>query len=407
MESFSFKARRKTGEVVVGIINAANEAAVAAYVRNQGLMVTKIAKTNVQKKYFWSGLFAGKITMYDVAIFCRQFATLVGAGVALVSAMDILIEQTDNIKLKAVISGVAQDVHKGASLSEAMNLYPKVFKPVMIHMIQAGEAGGILETVLEQLANQYEKDYRLRARLYSAMIYPAAVLCVAVLAVAVILTFVMPIFTDLFKSLNTELPWPTRVVMDLSDFIKSGFGISFIIAFVASIYLGYRQACKSPEFCLRRDILLLKIPVLGKLYNKIIITRFAATFAGLSRSGVPILTALTVVSKAMGNLYAEKVLLEARSNVQKGLGLAGPMRKSKLFPSMVVNMISIGEETGSLDYMLDKIAIFYGNEVDDMTGRLQALLEPFLIIIMGFVVGFIAVAMLLPMFDIVTKVGNL
>lgn len=407
MESFSFKARRKTGEVVVGVINAANEAAVAAYVRNQGLMVTKIAKNNVQKTHFWSGWIEKSITMYDVAIFCRQFATLVGAGVALVSAMDILIEQTDNKRLKAVISGVAQDVHKGAALSEAMNLYPKVFKPVMIHMLQAGETGGILETVLEQLADQYEKDYRLRARLRSAMIYPAAVLCVAVVAVAVILTFVMPIFTDLFKALNTQLPWPTKVVMDISNFLKSGIGLAIILTLVAGISFGYKQACKSYGFRLWRDILFLKFPVVGQLYNKILITRFATTFAGLSRSGVPILTALTVVSKAMGNLYAEKVLLEARSNVQKGLGLAEPLRKSKLFPPMVINMVSIGEETGALDYMLDKVAIFYSNEVDDMTGRLQALLEPFLIIVMGFVVGFIAVAMLLPMFDIVTKVGNL
>jgi len=407
MESFSFKARRKTGEVVVGIINAANEAAVAAYVRNQGLMVTKIAKNNVQKKYFWSGLFVGKITMYDVAIFCRQFATLVGAGVSLVSAMDILIEQTDNIKLKAVISGVAQDVHKGASLSEAMNLYPKVFKPVMIHMIQAGEAGGILETVLQQLADQYEKDYRLRARLYSAMIYPAAVLCVAVIAVAVILTFVMPIFTNLFTALRTPLPWPTKVVMEISNFIQSGLGLGLILVLVVSSVWGYKQACKKPSFCLWRDIWFLKFPVLGQIYKKIIITRFATTFAGLSRSGVPILTALTVVSKATGNLQAEKVLLEARGNVQKGRGLAEPLKRSKLFPPMVVNMIAVGEETGSLDYMLDKIATFYGNEVDDMMGRLQVLLEPFLIVIMGFVVGFIAIAMLLPMFDIVTKVGNL
>ena len=407
MESFSFKARRKTGEIVVGIINATNEAAVAAYVRNQGLLVTNIAKTNVKKKYFWSGLLEKSVTKYDVAIFCRQFATLVGAGVALVSALDILIEQTESKKLVAVLSNVAQNVHKGISLSEAMKLHPKVFQSLMIHMIAAGETGGILETVLNQLANQYEKDYRLNSRLRSALVYPAVVLGVTVLAVAIILTFVMPIFTSLFAALNTPLPWPTKLVIDMSNFIKSGMGLSGIVLFVVAIILGYRHACKNPKFCLWRDGMYLKLPVFGQLYKKIIITRFATTFAGLSRSGVPILTALTVVSKATGNLQAEEVFLEARSNIQKGRGLAEPLKKSKLFPVMMVNMISIGEETGSLDYMLDKVAEFYGNEVDDMMGRLQALLEPFLIVVMGVVVGFMAVAMLMPMFDIITKVGNL
>ncbi len=407
MENFNFKARRKTGEIVVGIINAASEAAVASYVHNQGLLVTQITKTNVQKKRFWSGWFDKNITQYDISIFCRQFATLIGAGVALVSAMGILIEQTENKKLKTVLSGVSRDVHKGAALSEAMKLYPHVFKPLMINMIAAGEAGGILETVLNQLANQYEKNYRLNARLHSALIYPAVVLVVAVLAVTIILIFVMPIFTNLFMSLHTQLPWPTRIIMNISDFIKSGVGIVTIIVTIACAILGYMQACKSKKFCFWRDTMFLKVPVFGSIYQKIIITRFAATFAGLSRSGVPILTALTVVSKATGNLQAEKVLLEARSNVQKGRGLAEPMNKSKLFTPMVINMISIGEETGSLDSMLDKVAEFYGNEVDDMTGRLQVLLEPFLIVLMGVIVGFIAVAMLLPMFDIVTKVGNL
>lgn len=407
MENFNFKARRRTGEIVVGVINAANEAAVASYVRNQGLLVTKITKTHTHKKYFWSSWLEPNITQYDVAIFCRQFATLVGAGVALVSALDIIIEQTDNSKLKTVLSGVAQDVHRGASLSEAMNLYPKVFNSLIIHMLTAGETGGILETVLNQLANQYEKEYRLNAKLRSALIYPGVVLCVAVLAVAIILTFVMPIFTNLFTALRTPLPWPTKVVMEISNFIQSGLGLGLILVLVVSSVWGYKQACKKPSFCLWRDTWFLKFPVLGKIYKKIIITRFATTFAGLSRSGVPILTALTVVSKATGNLQAERVLLEARGNVQKGRGLAEPLRKSKLFPPMVVNMIAVGEETGSLDYMLDKIAIFYGNEVDDMMGRLQVLLEPFLIVIMGVVVGFIAIAMLLPMFDIVTKVGNL
>jgi len=407
MESYNFKARRRSGEIVAGVINADNPAAVNEYVRKQGLIVTQIAKANQKKVYFWSKWFQKSITLYDIAVFCRQFATLVAAGVSLISALDILIDQTSNPKFKEVISSVAREVHKGTSLSQAMNQFPKVFPELMINMIAAGETGGILETVLNRLATQYEKEYRLKAKIKSAMTYPIIVLIVAALAVAVILTFVMPIFTDLFKALNTTLPMPTRVVMAVSDFLKSAVGWGIIIVVSGISAIAYKQAIKHKEFLLWRDRFFLKVPVLGKLYNYIIITRFASTFAGLSRSGVPILQALEVTAKATGSLQTEKVLEEARSNVREGRGLAEPMTNSKMFPAMVVNMVSIGEDTGSLDFMLDKVAEFYGNEVEDMTNRLQTILEPVLIAILGVVVGFIAVAMLLPMFDIVTQVGKL
>lgn len=405
MDSFKFKARRQNGELVAGTVNAENEAGVAAYIRNQGLVVTKIEKAKSEKEYFWSGLMNKGITLYDVAIFCRQFATLVGAGVSLITALDILIDQTDNPSLKKVIGAVAQEVHKGSSLSVSMNMFPKVFPELMVNMIEAGETGGILETVLHRLADQYEKDYRLNSRLKSAMVYPAVVLGISVIVVGIILTFVMPTFTGMFKALNTELPWPTRLVMSASDVLRNYWWALFII--IILLYAGYRQLEKNKEFCLWRDKVYLKLPVFGELYNKIIITRFSSTFAGLSRSGVPILTALTVVSKATGSLQAELVLREARSNVQRGRGLAEPMEKSGMFPPIVVNMVSIGEETGSLDYMLDKITEFYTAEVDDMMGRLQSLLDPFLIVIMGVVVGFVAIAMMLPMFEMVTKVGGM
>ncbi len=407
MESYNFKARRRSGELVAGVVNAENPAAVNEYVRKQGLIVTQITQTNKEKTYFWSKWFQKDITLYDVAVFCRQFATLVAAGVSLISAMDVLIEQTPNKKFQGVIGEVAREVHKGTSLSGSMAKFPKVFPELMINMIAAGETGGILETVLNRLAAQYEKEYRLRAKIKSAMTYPIIVLIVAALAVAVILTFVMPIFADLFKALKTELPWPTRVVMGLSDFLKSaqGWGIIIVVAVLGTF--AYKKAIKYKSFLLWRDRLFLKIPVLGRLYNYIIITRFASTFAGLSRSGVPILQALEVTAKATGSLQTEKVLEEARSNVREGRGLADPMANSKMFPPMVVNMVSIGEDTGSLDFMLDKVAEFYGNEVEDMTNQLQTILEPILIAILGVIVGFIAVAMLLPMFDIVTQVGNL
>lgn len=406
MDSYKFKARRRSGELVAGTINAADEAAVNAYVRSKGLIVTQITKQGTQQQYFWSAWFKKKVNLYDLSVFCRQFATLVAAGVSLISAMDILIDQTANPTFKEVLKGVADDVHRGTSLSGAMQRYPKIFPPLMVNMLAAGETGGILETVLNRLAEQYEKDYRLESRLKSAMTYPVVVLVVASLSVTVILTFVMPIFIELFKSLNVPLPWPTRVVIAISDFLKSSVGWGIIALIVVGVYTAYQQAMKSKEFRLWRDAVFLKVPSFGILYRNIIITRFASTFAGLTRSGVPIMEALEVVSKATGSVTAEKVLGEARSNIRQGRGLADPMQQSGMFPPMVINMVSIGEETGSLDFMLDKIAEFYGNEVEDMMGRLQTMLEPFLIVILGVIVGFIAVAMLLPMFDIVTKVGN-
>ncbi|MEG1160144.1 MAG: type II secretion system F family protein, partial [Acidaminococcaceae bacterium] len=287
----------------------------------------------------------------------------------------------------------------------AMGTHKQVFPELMIHMIEAGEVGGILEGVLERLATQYEKDYRMNARLKSAMIYPGVVITIATIAVGIILTFVMPTFTELFQSMNLALPWPTQVVMKASDFLLGYWWLLF--ALVALVYVAYAQANKNHAFCFWRDGLLLKLPVFGELYNKVIITRFAGVFAGLSRSGVPILSALAIVAKATGSLQAEMVLNAARSNVQRGRDLSVPLQESKLFPPLVVHMVAIGEETGTLDIMLEKIEIFYAAEVDDMLGRLQTLLDPFLIVILGVMVGFIAVAMLLPMFDIVTKVGQM
>jgi len=404
MDMFEFKARRPSGEVVSGKLNAANEAAVVSYIREQGMYATQIKKEIPKKKAAHIPFLKQKITLYDIAMFCRQFATLVGAGVSLVGAIEIMIEQTTNQRFKEIIQKVGDDVRKGLQLSAALAGFPDVFPILMVHMIEAGEAGGMLETVLYRLAEQYEKDYRLNAKLKSAMVYPAVVIAVAVIVVTIILTFVMPTFVGLFKSMNVQLPWPTLFVMSISSFLVNYWWV--ILSFIGLIIVVYKEALKKKEFRMWRDGFYLSIPVLGVLYNKIIIARFASTFASLSRSGVPILSALTIVSKATGSLQAEEVFKAARVNVQKGRGLSVPMEQSKLFPPLVVNMVAIGEETGSLDHMLDKISEFYSAEVDDMMGRLQALLDPFLIVILGIVVGFIAVAMLLPMFDIITKVGS-
>lgn len=404
MEVYNYKAKSPSGEIISGTINAETKADVAIHIKDQGFFVTQIKKEVVKKSLLNHEIFEENINLYDLSVFCRQFSTLISAGVPIVNTLTILIEQTEKPKFKRIIKNLENEVLRGTSLSETLKTYPKVFPELMVNMVNAGEIGGILETVMERLAIQYEKEYRMTAKFKSAMTYPAMVIIVATIAVGIILTFVMPTFQELFASLNSELPWPTLVVIAASDFIIEHWLLA--ISFIVFLIIIYKQLNKKRGFRLWTDGLFLKLPVLGLLYNKIIISRFAATFAGLSRSGVPILESLEIVSKATGSLTAEEVLIKARSNVQTGNSLSEPMRQSKLFPPIVVNLVSIGEETGTLDVMLDRVSEFYDSEVEDMLQRLQSLLDPILMVFLGSIIGFIAVAMLLPMFDIIAKIGG-
>jgi type IV pilus assembly protein PilC len=330
---------------------------------------------------------------------------LLSAGVPLLNGVEIEAQQVEKKNFKIVLLDMSSKIKAGRSLSSVMEEYPGVFSDLLTNMVAAGETGGILETVMERMASQLEKDYRMNQKFKSAMIYPAIVLSVAAIVVAIITTFVMPVFVGLFESLHIDLPLITRFIIGISNFVRNFWYL--IIAFIIVLIFAYRYALKSEDFRLWQDRLFLKIPVFGLLYNKIIITRFARTFASLSRSGVPILQGLAVVSKATGSLQAAKVLNEARISLTKGNSLSEPMEKSGLFPPMVISLTKIGEETGSLDAMLDKVAEFYGAEVDDMVARLQTILDPILIVILGIVIGTLAVGLLLPMFEVVTKVGNI
>ena len=404
MQEFNYKARRKDGSMVTGTISAPDEAAVAAYIQRQNMYVTGITKNSAILKQF-SGLFEKKVNAYDVALFCRQFATLLSAGVPLLNGVEIEAQQAEKKNFKIVLLDMAAKIKAGRSLSSVMEEYPGVFSDLLTNMVAAGETGGILETVMERMATQLEKDYRMNQKFKSAMVYPAIVLSVAAIVVAIIMTFVMPVFIGLFESLHLELPLITRFIVGVSNFVRNFWYL--IIAFIIVLIFAYRYALRSESFRLWQDRLFLKVPVFGLLYNKIIITRFSRTFASLSRSGVPILQGLAVVSKATGSLQAAKVLNEARISLTQGNSLSEPMEKSGLFPPMVISLTKIGEETGSLDAMLDKVAEFYGAEVDDMVARLQTILDPILIVILGVIIGTLAVGLLLPMFEVVTKVGNL
>ena len=404
MEQFKYKARKRDGAVVYGTVNAPNEAAVAAFIRKQDMYVAGIEAS--KKKGLFSGvLFEESINLYDISIFARQFATLLGAGVPLLTGLEILTQQSAKERLRTVLGQITTSVREGKALSAAMAEFPKVFPELMNNMVAAGEAGGILEIVMDRLAAQFEKDYRMNAKFKSAMIYPAIVLSVAAIVVAIIMMFVMPVFVGLFEQLKIELPFVTRVVIGISNFL--GHYWYLVIAALIGLFLLYKWAGTKESFRLWRDGVYLKVPIFGDLYNKIIITRFARTFASLSRSGVPILNAMTIVSKATGSLQAERVLNQARGSLRRGRTLADPMEASGMFPPIVISLVNIGEETGALDTMLDKVADFYGAEVDDTIGRLQTIMDPILIVILGVIIGTLAVALLLPMFEIVTKVGSL
>lgn len=404
MEQFKYKARKRDGAVVYGTVNAPNEAAVAAFIRKQDMYVAGIEAS--KKKGLFSGvLFEESINLYDISIFARQFATLLGAGVPLLTGLEILTQQSAKERLRTVLGQITTSVREGKALSAAMAEFPKVFPELMTNMEAAGEAGGILEIVMDRLAAQFEKDYRMNAKFKSAMIYPAIVLSVAAIVVAIIMMFVMPVFVGLFEQLKIELPFVTRVVIGISNFL--GHYWYLVIAALIGLFLLYKWAGTKESFRLWRDGVYLKVPIFGDLYNKIIITRFARTFASLSRSGVPILNAMTIVSKATGSLQAERVLNQARGSLRRGRTLADPMEASGMFPPIVISLVNIGEETGALDTMLDKVADFYGAEVDDTIGRLQTIMDPILIVILGVIIGTLAVALLLPMFEIVTKVGSL
>ena len=404
MEQIKYKARKRDGAVVYGTVNAPNEAAVAAFIRKQDMYVAGIEAS--KKKGLFSGvLFEESINLYDISIFARQFATLLGAGVPLLTGLEILTQQSAKERLRTVLGQITTSVREGKALSAAMAEFPKVFPELMTNMVAAGEAGGILEIVMDRLAAQFEKDYRMNAKFKSAMIYPAIVLSVAAIVVAIIMMFVMPVFVGLFEQLKIELPFVTRVVIGISNFL--GHYWYLVIAALIGLFLLYKWAGTKESFRLWRDGVYLKVPIFGDLYNKIIITRFARTFASLSRSGVPILNAMTIVSKATGSLQAERVLNQARGSLRRGRTLADPMEASGMFPPIVISLVNIGEETGALDTMLDKVADFYGAEVDDTIGRLQTIMDPILIVVLGVIIGTLAVALLLPMFEIVTKVGSL
>jgi type IV pilus assembly protein PilC len=401
MPAFTYTARALNGDLKTATIEAPNRDDVVAQLRKQRLNVVKIdeakAAANTTKKK------AGKISMRDIVIFTRQFSTMINAGLPLVQALDILAKQSENKALKDVTLAVVFDVESGHTVADALRKHPKAFTELYVNMVAAGEAGGILDTILMRLATFMEKNDALVRKVKGAMIYPGVIMSVAAIAIVVLLIFVIPTFERMFASVGLALPLPTRVVIGASKFLQ---GYWWVV--IAVVVVGFRMGKKyyaTPDGKLTIDRLMLKAPVLGDVLRKSAVSRFTRTLGTLIGSGVSILDGLEITAKTSGNRVIQDAIMESRASIAGGETNAAPLQKSAVFPPMVISMISVGEQTGGLDEMLSKIADFYDEEVDAAVSGLLALMEPVMIVFLGVVVGGMVIAMYLPIFDMVNAAG--
>ena len=402
MPNFVWKGKTRTGAVQEGILLADTRAAAEAVLRRQNIQIQTI-KEKGREVAILPRLPQG-VSSKRVALFTRQFSVMLDAGLPLVQCLEILGDQEEHRTFREIIQKVRSDVEQGASLADSMRKHPKAFDDLYVNMIAAGEAGGILDIILQRLSTYIEKAVKLKSQVKSALIYPVAVIAIAVLVVWVILWKVIPVFAQLFAGLGGEMPLPTRIVVGASNFLAR-YTIFVIPALIFGGIAFYRAYKSQPKFTRIVDSALLKIPVIGMLLRKIAIARFCRTLSTLTASGVPILDGLEITAKTSGNTIVEDAIMAVRKAVEEGKTLAEPLGQTKVFPQMVVQMIGVGEQTGALDAMLSKIADFYEDEVDTAVSGLMKLIEPLLIAVLGGIIGFIVAAMYLPMYSILQKIG--
>ena len=400
MPSFTYTARALNGDLKTATIEAPNRDEVVAQLRKQRLNVVKIdeakqAASTTKKK-------GGKISMRDIVIFTRQFSTMINAGLPLVQALDILAKQSENKALKDVTLAVVFDVESGHTVADALRKHPKAFSDLYVNMVAAGEAGGILDTILMRLATFMEKNDALVRKVKGAMIYPGVIMSVAAIAIVVLLIFVIPTFEKMFASVGLALPLPTRVVIGMSQFLQHYWWMVIIAVVVG--FQAFKKYYATPDGKLTIDRLMLKAPVLGDVLRKSSVSRFTRTLGTLIGSGVSILDGLEITAKTAGNRVIQDAIMESRASIAGGETISAPLQKSQVFPPMVISMIAVGEQTGGLDEMLSKIADFYDEEVDAAVSGLLAMMEPLMIVFLGVVVGGMVVAMYLPIFDMINAV---
>jgi type IV pilus assembly protein PilC len=402
MPVYTYRGTNRAGAAVSGEQSASNKADLINLLRRQQIKVSKLSEKG---KEFSLPTFKAGVNAKDLAVFTRQFSVMIDAGLPLVQCLEILAGQQENKTFESVLTTTRASVEGGTTLSAAMRQHEKVFDALYVNLVEAGEAGGILDTILQRLANYIEKNVKLKRAVKSALVYPVAVLLVAGGVITLLLWKVVPIFATLFLGLGVDLPLPTRIVIALSNFIGSIFGLLILVVFIAmAVALKLWHGTEQGRFIL--DGTLLKLPLVGILLRKIAVARFTRTLGTLISSGVPILEGLDITARTAGNAVIEKALGQVRKALEQGKNLADPLKETNVFPGMVTQMIGVGEQTGAMDAMLQKIADFYEEEVDAAVKDLLAALEPAMIVFLGVVVGGIVISMYLPLFSLIGKLAG-
>lgn len=402
-QMYTWVAETKKGRKLKGEIEAASEQIAQAQLKKRNLKILKL-KPKPKDLFENISFMQPKVTNKDIVIFTRQFSTMIDAGLPLVQGLNILAEQAENPTFRNILKQITKDVEGGSTLAEAMKKHPKVFDDLFVNLIAAGEVGGILDTILQRLATFIEKAEDLKSKIKGALTYPIVVIAIAVIVIAVILIFVIPVFQDMFASFGQALPMPTQVVVNLSNILKTK--IHYIIGVVIALVVAFKQYSKTKGGRRTIDSLSLKLPIFGDLLKKTAVARFTRTLGTMMASGVPILDALEIVAKTAGNVIIEEIIFEVRGAIAEGQTIAEPLSENDIFPGMVIQMISVGEATGALDTMLNKIADFYDKEVDAAVDALTSMLEPLLMLFLGGSIGGIVVAMYLPIFSMAGAVGG-
>ncbi len=400
MPEFNWEATSSTGDKKKGTMEAANSEAVHAALRRQGLSPTKVKAKPKEIKISIPG-FSEKVKDRDIVIFTRQFATMIDAGLPLVQCLEILSSQTENKTLGKALSTVQNDVEGGASFAEALDKHPKIFDQLYVNMVAAGEAGGILDTILNRLAAYMEKAMGLKAKVKSAMVYPITIMFVAVGVIAILMVFVIPKFATMFTGMGGELPVLTKIVIDMSHFAASYKMVIAIGCFFGASFL-FKRFYATEKGNRLMDGIFLRGPIIGSLIRKVSVAKFTRTLGTMLSSGVPLLEALDICARTAGNKVVEEAVFSTKDSIEEGKTIAEPLEETGVFPPMVVQMISVGEATGALDAMLNKIADFYDDEVDTAVDGLTSMMEPVMMVFLGGVIGFVVIAMYLPIFKMAT-----
>ncbi|MBW2185696.1 MAG: type II secretion system F family protein [Deltaproteobacteria bacterium] len=405
MAKYSWQGKKRGGKVQKGEMEAPNEAMVRAQLRRQGIAVTKVKERGkgLDININIPGM-QPKVTTKDLVVFTRQFATMIDAGLPLIQCLDILSNQQENVTFKQILLTIKEDVEAGSTFADALRKHPKAFDELFVNLVAAGEVGGILDTILNRLASYIEKSMKLKKQVKSAMTYPTTIIGIATVVIGVILVFVIPAFEKMFADFGGALPLPTQIVINISNFIQS-YILVIIGGFMLTVFL-FKKFYASKRGREIVDALALKAPIVGVLIRKVAVAKFTRTLGTMVSSGVPILDGLDIVAKTAGNRTIEKAIRNVRQSISEGNTIADPLTKSGVFPPMVCQMIAVGEQAGSIDTMLNKIADFYDDEVDDAVGNLTAMMEPLLMLFLGTTVGGLVIAMYLPIFKLAGAAGG-